>query len=323
MNTCRGCLKETKSRGFCQACINLLWKKNKKIIPVLDFDKEKFMSYRLELSDRMSISGVQDKISLKVENGRLIPTAENGEYILKPAPVKNMGFMFELDIPANEQLTMQIASQVFGISTAACGLVEFSSGEYAYITRRFDRRNNVKLQQEDFCQLSNRTPETHGKNFKYDGSYEETGQILKKYCNAYRVEIVKLYKIIIFNYIFSNGDAHMKNFSLIESEYGDYILSPAYDLLSTSIHLPDEDRTALQFFNSFETESYKKNGFYSREDFIKLAELFGINKNIYERYLESIIETREIVLSIIDRSFLSLPAMERYIGLYADRLKTL
>ena len=83
----------------------------------------------------------------------------------------------------------------------------------AYITRRFDYRDKAKVGQEDLCQLSSRSPDTHGKNYKYDGSYEEVGRILKRFCKAQVVEIEKLYRLIVFNYVFSNGDAHLKNFS--------------------------------------------------------------------------------------------------------------
>ena len=40
------------------------------------------------------------------------------------------------------------------------------------------------------------------------------GRILKRYCKAYPVEIEKLFVRIIFNYVVSNGDAHLKNFQL-------------------------------------------------------------------------------------------------------------
>jgi hypothetical protein len=80
---------------------------------------------------------------------------------------------FKHDIPANEHLSMQLASQLFGIATAVNAVIRFADGELAYITRRFDRRNQVKIGQEDFCQLSNRTEETADRNYKYNGSYTE------------------------------------------------------------------------------------------------------------------------------------------------------
>jgi serine/threonine-protein kinase HipA len=64
---------------------------------------------------------------------------------------------------------------------------------------------------------------------------------MKKLVPAYKLETPKLLKLLIFNYLFSNGDAHLKNFSLLETPLGDYRLSPAYDLLNSSLHINDRD----------------------------------------------------------------------------------
>lgn len=138
-------------------------------------------------------------------------TEKDGEYILKPIPPADIP-RFKAEVPANEHLTMRIASQVMGIASAVNACICFADGELAYVTRRFDRRGGAKIGQEDFCQLSNRTEETAGRNYKYDGSYEEVGRILKQYGKACPVEIEKLFARIVFNYVFSNGDAHLKNF---------------------------------------------------------------------------------------------------------------
>ncbi|MFZ2657709.1 MAG: HipA domain-containing protein [Victivallales bacterium] len=113
-----------------------------------------------------------------------------------------------------------------------------------YLTRRFDRQDGRKIPQEDFCRLSGRTEETHGKNYKYDISYEELGRILKRFCPAYQVEVEKLFQRILFSYVFSSGDAHLKNFSLFMTEEGDHVLTPAYDLLCSSMNFPDGSLTS-------------------------------------------------------------------------------
>jgi len=53
-------------------------------------------------------------------------------------------------------------------------------------------------------------------------------------------------EVVLFNFLFSNGDAHIKNFSVLKSDDGDYRLAPAYDLIDTHIHLPDDSIFALQ-----------------------------------------------------------------------------
>ncbi|MGB0982290.1 MAG: type II toxin-antitoxin system HipA family toxin, partial [Winogradskyella sp.] len=208
---------------------------NKKVSPILPYESPTRNPNTDELyrdnRKRISISGVQEKFSILLEKNklRLIQEGEQGQYILKPIP--NVGKNAN-QMPANEHLTMQIARQVFDIETAENALVFFNNGAPAYITKRFDVNNDgSKWAQEDFASLAGRTPQTHGENFKYLGNYLELFSLLKKFTPAYIVESVKLFKLLLFNYLFSNGDAHFKNFSLIETPLGDYKLSPAYDLL--------------------------------------------------------------------------------------------
>lgn len=186
---------------------------------------------------RASISGVQDKVQLKRMRGKYVVVESGGDYILKPVP-RNTFAELASDIPANEAVTMDIAGRIFGITVAEHELVEMQDGEKAYLTRRFDRRNGEPIQQEDFCQLAGRSPETHGENYKYDASYEELAELMRRFCPAAAVENPKVFFILLFNYVFANGDAHLKNFSLYRSEQGDYVLTPAYDLLNTSVHSP-------------------------------------------------------------------------------------
>ena len=96
--------------------------------------------------------------------------------------------------------------------------------------------NNDKSQN-----LEQQTPQTHGEHYKYEGHYLELFDLMKKFLPAYRVEVPKLFKLLVFNYLFSNGDAHLKNFAVLETPLGDHRLSPAYDLLNTRIHVEDSD----------------------------------------------------------------------------------
>jgi serine/threonine-protein kinase HipA len=149
--------------------------------------------------------------------------------------------------PANEHVTMQIAKQVYNIPTAENGLVFFRNEEPAYITKRFDvTRNGTKLGKEDFASLAGKTEENAGENFRYNYSYEGIAELIKEHVGAWKIEMEKFYSLVVFNFLFSNGDAHLKNFSLLETINGDYILSPAYDLLDTRIHVEEEGFFALQ-----------------------------------------------------------------------------
>ena len=90
---------------------------------------------------------------------------------------------------------------------------------------------------EDFASLAGKSSDNAGPNFKYDYSYEEMGFLIRKFVPAWRIEIEKFFSHVLFNYLISNGDAHLKNFALFESGSGDYLHSPAYDLINTRIHV--------------------------------------------------------------------------------------
>ncbi|MEI6564051.1 MAG: HipA domain-containing protein [bacterium] len=319
---CMSSLADIAHEGYSPIAGRQLAGGNRKFPHRLTFNRSDVVEFRMRTAEHMSISGIQDKISLKLSRGKLMPTEKEGEYILKPVPSADIP-RFKEDVPANEHLTMQIAAQVFGLATAINACIAFADGELAYITRRFDRRAGIKISQEDFCQLSNRTEEITGKNYKYDGSYEEAGRILRQYCKAYPVEIEKFYARIVFNYVFSNGDAHLKNFSLFEGEFGDYILTPAYDLICTSLHFPEEGRTALDLFDTFESESFQQNAFYKRPDFLKLAEFYGMNMDRAENYLDRFVRIQAPVLNLIGRSFLTEQAKVSFVARYHDRVKAI
>lgn len=322
MFRCMSTLVDIPNDGYSSSAERLLAGGNRRFPHRLTFNRTDVVEFRMRVAEHMSISGIQDKVSLKLFRGKLTPTEKDGEYILKPIPTADIP-RFKSDIPASEHLSMQLASQVFGIATAVNAVIRFADGELAYITRRFDRRNGLKIGQEDFCQLSNRTEETVGRNYKYTGSYEEVGRILKRFCKAYPVEIEKLFARIVFNYVFSNGDAHLRNFSLLESAFGDYILTPAYDVICTSLHFPEEARTALDLFDTFETVSFRQNAFYKRPDFLKLAECYGMNRIRAERCLGQFADSETAVVSLVERSFLSEKAKADFRGRFRDRLKAI
>ena len=279
----------------------------------------------IENRKRLSISGVQEKFSVLLEKNklRLIKEGEQGQYILKPIPGagKNANQM-----PANEHLTMQIARQVFGIETAENALIFFENGAPAYITKRFDAREDgalptgqtEKLAQEDFASLAGRTPQTHGENYKYLGNYLELFELMKTYVPAYQVEAPKLYRLILFNYLMSNGDAHFKNFSLIETTLGDFKLSPAYDLLNSRIHIEDKD-FALEEGLLPPKEAKGK----IKEQFQKLGTLAGISEKQVNKIIESLTQKSEEVTQLIQHSFLEERFKRNYEQAYMNRLNKL
>ena len=267
---------------------------------------------------RTSISGVQEKFSLVLKKNKLslIDDGEQGKYILKPIPSfgKNADQM-----PANEHLTMQIARQVYGIETAENALIYFKDSEIAYLTRRFDYgKKGNKLAIEDFASLSGKTPQTHGEHYKYQGNYLDLFEMMKKYLPAYRVEAMKLFQLIIFNYLFSNGDAHLKNFSLLETPLGDFRLSPAYDLLNTRLHMEDAD-FALE--DNLLPRSIHKGGI--KNHLLILAEKADLSSGRTQKIIDKMLSKTNQVEDLIDSSFLPEKAKRTYLQHYQQRMRKL
>ncbi|MCO5945748.1 type II toxin-antitoxin system HipA family toxin [Mucilaginibacter flavidus] len=294
----------------------------KKVSHILPYDSPASNPETDELFEenrkRMSISGVQEKFSVLLEKNklRLISEGERGKYILKPIP--NAGRKPH-QMPANEHVTMQIARQVYGIETAENALIFFKNGKPAYITKRFDvKPDGTKLAQDDFASLAGRTPQTHGEHYKYEGNYLELFQLMEKFVPAYKLEAPKLLKLLIFNYLFSNGDAHFKNFSLLETPLGDYRLSPAYDLLNSRVHINDRD-LALDDGLLPKKMAQGKLGL----QFGVLAEHAGISEKVFGEMMEFMLSQSEAIERFTFSSFLDETTRRHYWQSYQARLMQL
>lgn len=314
----------TLSAGFdtySRTALNRVFQ-GRKVHHVLPYDSPASNSATDELFEenrkRISISGVQEKYSVLLDKNRLrlSKEGERGTYILKPIPGagKRPGQM-----PANEHLTMQIARQVYGIETAENALIFFKDGTPAYITKRFDVNDDgSKLAQDDFASLAKRAPQTHGGHYKYLGNYLDIFELMQQYLTTYKIDAPKLLKILVFNYLFSNGDAHFKNFSILETPFGDYRLSPAYDLLNSRIHIEDKD-FALDDGLLPGNLAQGKIGM----QFAKLAGKAEINKKVYDNTMATMVSRSDVVEKMVAASFLNDTTKRNYFQAYQGRLKQL
>lgn len=274
----------------------------------------------MENKRRISISGVQSKYSMVINNGLLNLASENrqGHYILKPKPseIRN-----PIECAANENLTMQIAEQVFNMETAANGLCFFQSGEMAYVTKRFDiAPDGSKLRVEDFASLAGLTSENAGDNYKYNYSYEEVAGLIRKFIPAWRVELLKFYRLILFNFLFSNGDAHLKNFSVIEIGKNDFCLSPAYDLLNTRLHVDDTDFALDKgLFKDDRKEWLKMGTKVNGVSFKQFGILIGLPVAVVEKELVTFIGKHPRIDELIGHSFLSVKMKRQYLMEYQNK----
>jgi serine/threonine-protein kinase HipA len=319
---CLGCYKKDVE-GYCLSCRKKLFD-GARVSHILPFDEPKSENLTIyqEKTKRLSISGVQLKYSLRLEGKKLLLTDKGGQYILKPIPpstqIKEPG-----QAPENEHLTMQMADRLFGIKTAENALIYFSDGSPGYITKRFDvKPDGTKYLQEDIAQVSGRSKQTHGEHFKYDGTYEDIGKLIRQHVSAYQPALEVYFRILLFNYIFSNGDAHFKNFSLILTDMGDYGLSPAYDLMSTLLHTPLESDTALDLYKGDdEGEFYAKHGYFGKDAFNVLAGKLGLLPVRSGRILKQLLSEKDRAMGMIGESFLSTEAKNKYAYAYRDKVR--
>lgn len=309
---------------YSPGCIRNMFN-GKKVSHVLNYEQpqqsEEVAEQFIENRKRISISGVQEKLSLLLEKNqlRLSKQGEQGTFILKPIPrdVKKVD-----QVPANEHLTMQIAKQVYGIKTAENALIFFIDGTPAYITKRFDvKTDGSKWGKEDFASLAGKTTDNAGAGFKYEYSYEELGILIQKYVPAWRVEIEKFFSLVVFNFLFSNGDAHLKNFSLLETTSGDYLLSPAYDLINTRLHVDDTDFALSKglFADDFKSEQYKKSGHPGKGDFVEFAKRIGVAENRTDKLLNPFLQKQPLMETLVSRSFLSDSNKRGYLLLFSTK----
>ena len=169
METCKITLKPLRKTGrnpeYSDAGLKRLF--NTTVVDTtLPFSRKEFFTESPRRVSGMSISGVQQKLSLKLDPAthRLEITTVGGEYILKPSPEQYP------HAAENEHCAMRLSHEL-GIETAQCGLVRFKDGEFVYITRRFDRTLHGKSPQEDLLQLAER-PSTD----KYSLSMKQPGK---------------------------------------------------------------------------------------------------------------------------------------------------
>ena len=273
---------------------------------------------------RISLSGAQPKFSIVVDDDKLryIREGEQGTFILKPRPTAYQIINKDFCV-ANEHVTMQIASQVYGIETAANALCFFDDGTPAYITRRFDVHSKGKYKQEDFAALLGYTKDNAGSNYKYDkASYEECAEVIHRYVKATLVDIRRFFRIILFNFVTLNDDAHLKNFSLIERN-GEYRLSPAYDLINTSLQLMNPHIFALDKGLFKEGMAFSDTHTISRSDFEEFGKRIGLPIKVIKQEIDMFAAEQPLVKELLGRSFLSPSLQKQYWMAFDYRRKML
>lgn len=199
-----------------------------------------------------SLAGIQMKFSVREKEGRFHVghTAELGDWIVKTPSTRHRG------VPANEYTSMRLA-QAAGIDVPEIRLIELSElsslpdiplpdERWAYAIKRYDRDGDRRIHVEDMAQVLFCYPQQ-----KYDrANYEQLGRLLRDYSLDGLIAVQSLAQRLLVNILLGNGDAHLKNWSLIYKDGARPMLSPAYDILYTQAWIQDEQEIALNLNGS-------------------------------------------------------------------------
>lgn len=256
-------------------------------VPALPYTRANIKELAREIvTASTTVTGVQAKLSLDISRGhagepqRFTIVGLWGRFILKPQTDRFA------NLPENEDLTMHMA-EAAGIKTVPHSLIRFADGELCYITRRVDRtKKGAKIAMEDMCQLSERLTED-----KYKGSYERIAKLIRQYSSAPLLDVVNFWEMVLFSWLTGNADMHLKNFSLFRPA-DNYMLTPAYDLLSTALAMPEDDEELALTLNG-------KKKRIKREDFEKAMRDSGMDEkaiaNIFNRFFKAIPKWHDLI----------------------------
>ncbi len=295
MSKCLYCYHELEEgqADFHPSCARKFF--GSEIVPILPYTRNNMSELAKQvIRTSTSVTGAQAKMSLNVNRGGKNEPAKFtvvglwGKYIFKPQSAK---YPY---LPELEDLTMKMAEAAH-IRTARHTLIRLADGELGYLTLRMDRgKENKKISMLDMCQLTNRLTE-----HKYYGTYQQLADTIKKYSSAPMLDVQRFWELVLFSWMTGNSDMHCKNFSLIDTGNGEYVLSPAYDLLAVLLADPaDTEEMAMSF-----SVGGKKNGF-NRSTFMTAFVDSGISIARSEKMIEQMKTYLPKWKELISQSFL-------------------
>lgn len=293
-----------EERDYSEKGLKLLSPQLRDLKP-LPFTSQELRREALSSADKLSIQGVQYKLSAKLNVKETCFELKNtqGRYILKPQSD------VYAHLPENEDLTMRMAS-CLDIEVPLHGMIYGQDRELTYFIARFDRANQgAKHAVEDFAQLSGSSRST-----KYDYSMEKLIQIIDQFCTYPSIEKNKLFVRTIFNFIVGNEDMHLKNFSLI-TRNNITRLTPAYDFINSTLAVPKtKEELALPLNGKKSNLRFK--------DFIDYFayQRLDLNEKTVAKFLQTLAARVPVWEELIEASFLPIPDKKRYHEILQKRI---
>lgn len=279
------------------------------IPPELPFTEDQMLQLAEKvIKSQTTVTGVQPKLSLHIEKiskkdepQRFTIVGLWGGYILKP-PTSRFRSLPEL-----EDLTMHLA-ELSSIEIVPHSLIRLQSGMLSYITKRIDRMPGSKIHMEDMCQLTERMTEQ-----KYHGSYEQIAKTIIKYSANPGLDMINFFEQVLFSFLTGNSDMHLKNFSLIDSPEMGYVLSPAYDMIASSLVVEGDEEELALTLNGKKKKLRKK-------DFLEAINRFDIDAKAIENIFNKFRTSVEKWYDFIDISFLPEDIKRSYSDMIRERV---
>jgi serine/threonine-protein kinase HipA len=232
----------------------------------------------LHEDSELSLAGLQNKILLV-----RLPTGEwarpvhgyPSTHILKADDARHPGLVDA------EAACLYLAGAV-GLTSITSELADIG-GTRCLIVSRFDRHESkngelpVRVHQEDTCQalgIDSMSERGRAKYERHGGpSFKQIATILNAYATTPQDELDKLTKIMAFNVLIGNADAHGKNLALLHEPLGTVSLAPLYDTVPTMLWpklrqhsaMSTNHRTDLQYINVEDLAAEAASWGYSKE----------------------------------------------------------
>lgn len=247
---------------------------------------------KMASENKFSLAGVQMKFSMKEQDGRynLSESDSLGDWIIKTPSTKHK------DVPVNEYTAMTLASLV-KVAIPTIKLVALDKLDnlpqinlpdeaFAFAIQRFDRQKSLssgnvrRVHMEDFAQVLVKYPHE-----KYNSAnYEQIARVLYEYSGDALADVQQLARRLLVNILLANGDAHLKNWSLLYEDRVTPRLSPAYDIVTTSVYIVGERNMAL---NLGKTKDWYA---VSYSNFKTWSEKSGVPWRAIKPHLEDVID---------------------------------
>lgn len=164
-----------------------------------------------------------------------------------------------------------------GIGMMPCELINIG-GDKHFLTERYDRKDGKKVHTQSLAAMN---PDAN--------SYEDLMYVCEDLGLPYK-EKEETYRRMVFNILTTNVDAHIKNFSFMMEEGGDWHITPAYDLTFSCLN-PGNRFDPMHYLKV----SGKKTDI-NRDDLIEFGRRFGIKctEDIIGQTADAVMQFRDM-----------------------------